>query len=205
MIIEERRLPMLTNLINRLFHKLAYIMPGGYSLRPALHRLRGANIGKDVWISQYVYMDELHPEAITINDNSTIGIRTSIITHLYWGKRKKTDGFKEVVIGKDAFRTQSGIHASALIKAKRIGDTWLEDRVYSAIPAEWVGRTQQIEIGPNSGRSNVIWWLVNHAVSYNQELVHRILHEAKQREIILTDEEILKIIEDFGPLPEYPN
>ncbi|NHJ01619.1 MAG: 2-isopropylmalate synthase [Candidatus Heimdallarchaeota archaeon] len=108
------------------------------------------------------------------------------------------------VIGKDAFRTQSGIHASALIKAKKIGNTWLEDRVYSAIPAEWVGRSQQIEIGPNSGRSNVIWWLVNHAVSYNRELVEMILNDAKMRDSILTDGEILKIISNYGPLPEYP-
>jgi len=94
---------MVQNIINRIFHKLAFIMPGGFSLRPKLHRLRGANIGKNVWISQYVYLDELHPEAVTIKENSTIGIRTSIITHLYWGARKSHGGYKQVVIEKDAF------------------------------------------------------------------------------------------------------
>ena len=108
------------------------------------------------------------------------------------------------IIGNDAFRTQTGIHASALVKAKRLGDTWLEDRVYSAVPAEWVGREQKIEIGPNSGRSNVIWWLVYHQFSFNMDLVMRILNHAKEQQQILTDTEILKIIKEFGPLPELP-
>jgi len=108
------------------------------------------------------------------------------------------------VIGKDAFRTQTGIHASAIIKAKRLGDTWLEDRVYSSIPAEWIRRRQHIEIGPNSGRSNVIWWLVHHQLTYNRELVNQILDEAKKQQHILSDEEILKIIKNYGPLPDYP-
>ena len=91
------------NIINRILHKLAYIAPGGYSLRVWLHRRRGANIGKNVWISQFVYIDELHPEAVTIGDNCTIGLRTSIFTHFYWGPRKSENGYREVVIGKDAF------------------------------------------------------------------------------------------------------
>jgi hypothetical protein len=55
---------MLKNILNRILHKAAFVLPGGYSLRPWLHRLRGAHIGKDVWISQYVYLDELHPEGV---------------------------------------------------------------------------------------------------------------------------------------------
>jgi len=73
-------------------------MPGGYTLRVWLHRGRGAKIGKNVWISQFVYIDELHPEAVTIQDNCTIGLRTSIFTHFYWGPRKSTNGYHEVVI-----------------------------------------------------------------------------------------------------------
>jgi len=111
------------------------------------------------------------------------------------------------VIGKDAFRTQTGIHASALVKAKRLGDTWLEDRVYSSVPAEWIGREQRIEIGPNSGRSNVIWWLVYHQFSFNMDLVHIILDHAKHQNKVLTDTEILKMIKDYSEthtLPEFP-
>jgi acetyltransferase-like isoleucine patch superfamily enzyme len=93
---------MLRNVMQRILHKLAYFCPGGWSVRPWLHRWRGVNIGKQVWISQLVYIDELHPEAVTIGDHCTIGIRTSIITHLYWGGRKdKNDG--KVVIENNVY------------------------------------------------------------------------------------------------------
>lgn len=94
---------MSKNIINRLLHKLASIMPGGYTLRPQLHRIRGVIIGKNVWISQYVYIDEIHPEAVFIGDNSSIGLRTSIFTHFYWGPKRPKNGYKEVVIEKDVF------------------------------------------------------------------------------------------------------
>lgn len=89
-------------IFGRLLHKVAMIAPGGFSLRPWLHRLRGAQIGKNVWISQLVYLDELHPECVTIGDNSTIGLRTSIFSHFYWGPRKaRNDGC--VIIERDVF------------------------------------------------------------------------------------------------------
>jgi acetyltransferase-like isoleucine patch superfamily enzyme len=89
--------------IKRILHQLAYIAPGGYTLRPLLHRKRGAHIGKNVWISQYVYIDELHPEAITILDNTTIGLRTSIFAHFYWGPKRVGEDYSEVIIGKNVF------------------------------------------------------------------------------------------------------
>ena len=94
---------MLRNIFNRFLHKLAYISPSGATLRPWLHRLRGAKIGKNVWISQFVYIDELHPEAVTIKDNSTIGLRTSIFTHIYWGPRKVNYNDGKVIIEKNVF------------------------------------------------------------------------------------------------------
>jgi len=94
---------MFRNILNRFLHKLAYMFPGGWTLRPWLHRLRGAKIGKNVWISQHVYLDELHPEAVTIGDNCTIGVRTSIFTHFYWGPRKSDYNDGKVVIEKDVF------------------------------------------------------------------------------------------------------
>jgi hypothetical protein len=60
-------------------------------------------MGGNVWISQFVYIDELPPEAVTIGDNVTIGLRTSIFTHMYWGERRPEGGYKEVVIDKNAF------------------------------------------------------------------------------------------------------
>lgn len=88
--------------LSRLLHKVAFVAPGGGSVRPWLHRLRGAGIGKNVWIAQLVYLDELHPDNVTIGDNCTIGLRTSIFTHFYWGPRR-AKGNGNVVIEKDVF------------------------------------------------------------------------------------------------------
>jgi len=93
---------MIRNWLGRILHFVAFIGPGGDSLRPWLHRLRGANIGKRVWIARYVYVDELHPEEVTIGDNCTIGLRTSIFTHFYWGaKQDRSSG--RVVIENNVF------------------------------------------------------------------------------------------------------
>lgn len=106
------------NILNRILHKIAFVIPGGYSFRPWLHRARGATIGNNVWISQYVYIDELHPEGIIIHDNCTIGLRTSLITHLYWGRRKATGGYREIVIEKNAY---IGPHC-LILPGSRIGE-----------------------------------------------------------------------------------
>ncbi len=90
------------DIIQRILRRVAFTIPGGYSVRPMLHRMRGVTIGNGVWISQYVYIDELHPESIFIGDNTSIGIGTSIIAHLYWGP-KKADHKGKVIIGKDVF------------------------------------------------------------------------------------------------------
>jgi len=93
---------MLWKLLRRLFHILAFMGPGGGTLRPWLHRLRGVSIGKRVWISHFVYIDDLHPEEVSIGDNCTIGLRTSIFVHLYWGSQA-TEKVGKIVIGKDVF------------------------------------------------------------------------------------------------------
>ena len=93
---------MFGTIVGRLLHKIAFVAPGGASLRPWLHRLRGAGIGDNVWISQFVYIDELHPSALTIGDNCSIGLRTSIFTHLYWGPRQPSAA-GPVVIERDVF------------------------------------------------------------------------------------------------------
>ncbi|MGE5243024.1 MAG: acyltransferase [Betaproteobacteria bacterium] len=88
--------------VRRLLHKLAFVMPGGATVRPWLHRRRGVQIGRNVWIAQLVYIDELHPEHVRIGDNCTIGLRSSIITHFYWGPRRPTSK-GDVVIENDVF------------------------------------------------------------------------------------------------------
>jgi heptaprenylglycerol acetyltransferase len=93
---------MIKRITGRFLHILAFVAPFGSTFRPFIHKLRGVNIGKNVWISQYVYLDEIHPECITIGDNSTIGLRTSIISHTYFGLPKKNNPQK-VVIGKNVY------------------------------------------------------------------------------------------------------
>ena len=94
------------------------------------------------------------------------------------------------VFGSDAFRTATGVHAAAIIKALRHHDRRLADAVYSGVPAHLVGLEQIVEIGPMSGKSNVIYWLARHGIAETEEVVNRIFDAAKQSPRILTDEEI---------------
>jgi 2-isopropylmalate synthase len=98
------------------------------------------------------------------------------------------------VVGSDAFRTGTGVHAAAIVKAERKGDKALADYVYSGIPAHIVGRTQIIEIGPMSGESNVVHWLGLRGVDAAPELVARILSAAKSSKRTLTTEEIERLL-----------
>ena len=99
------------------------------------------------------------------------------------------------VVGEDAFRTGTGVHAAAVIKAARKGDDWLADRVYSGVPAGLVGRHQAIEIGHMSGRSNVIYWLESRGIEAEDALVDRIFDHAKRSDHTLSDVEIESLIE----------
>ena len=101
------------------------------------------------------------------------------------------------IIGRDAFRTATGVHASAVIKAQRKGDAWLADRVYSGVPAGWVGREQEIEIGPMSGLSNVTYYLTSRDLPNDYELAQEVLKAAKKSSRILTEEEILEVVHAF--------
>jgi 2-isopropylmalate synthase len=94
------------------------------------------------------------------------------------------------VAGRDAFRTATGVHAAALIKAFRRKDRDLVDAVYSGVPASLVGREQQIDIGPMSGRSNVIFWLERRGFTATDDVVDRIFARAKASATVLTEEEI---------------
>ncbi len=96
------------------------------------------------------------------------------------------------VVGRDAFRTATGVHAAAVIKAFRKNDISLVDAVYSGVPASLVGRKQQIDVGPMSGKSNVVFWLESHGYPATDELVERIFARAKRSATVLTREEILE-------------
>jgi 2-isopropylmalate synthase len=99
------------------------------------------------------------------------------------------------VVGHDAFRTGTGVHAAAIIKAEAKGDAWLADRIYSAIPASMVGRKQLIEIGPMSGLSNVKYWLREHGYdATDEDLTSRIFRAAKKTDHTLTQGELEALI-----------
>lgn len=97
------------------------------------------------------------------------------------------------VVGRDAFRTATGVHAAAIVKAFKKSDRDLADAIYSGVPARLFGLEQVIEIGPLSGKSNVIYWLESRGITPTEELVERIFSAAKQSERILTEEEILAL------------
>ena len=95
------------------------------------------------------------------------------------------------VVGRDAFRTATGVHAAAIIKAFRKNDTLLANSVYSGVPSHFFGLEQVIEIGPMSGKSNVIYWLEKRGIPATEEVVERIFAAAKQSPRLLTEEEVL--------------
>jgi isopropylmalate/homocitrate/citramalate synthase len=97
------------------------------------------------------------------------------------------------VIGQDAFRTATGVHAAAIAKAFKKGDLKLANSVYSGVPAHLFGLEQVIEIGPVSGRSNVVFWLEKRGLSFSSDAIDRILAAAKQSSRILTEDEILAL------------
>jgi 2-isopropylmalate synthase len=97
------------------------------------------------------------------------------------------------VIGRDAFRTATGVHAAAIIKAFRKGDVELANIVYSGVPSHLFGLDQVIEIGPMSGKSNVLFWLERHKLPADESTVNRIFEAAKSSPRVLTDAEILSL------------
>jgi 2-isopropylmalate synthase len=105
------------------------------------------------------------------------------------------------VVGKDAFRTGTGVHASAIIKARARGEDWLADLVYSSVPASMIGSHQRIEVGPMSGESNVVYWLKERGIESSPELVKEIFLRAKGSLAILEETEILEICAARGVAP----
>jgi len=98
------------------------------------------------------------------------------------------------LVGRDAFRTATGVHAAAIIKAMQKGDAWLADRVYSGVPAGMFGRHQEIGIGFMSGASNVNYWLRQRKIEPSEDLVAAILEAAKATSHILRDEEVMAVV-----------
>ena len=99
------------------------------------------------------------------------------------------------VVGEDAFRTATGVHAAAVIKAFRKNDIELANTVYSGVPAHEFGLEQVIDVGPMSGKSNVIFWLERHGYHADEACVERIFQKAKQSDHTLTPAEITQCLQ----------
>jgi 2-isopropylmalate synthase len=98
------------------------------------------------------------------------------------------------VVGEDAFRTATGVHAAAVIKAYKKKDIELANAVYSGVPSQLFGLEQIIDIGPMSGKSNVLFWLERHGVPPTDDVVERIFQRAKASDHTLTEPEILECV-----------
>ena len=104
------------------------------------------------------------------------------------------------LVGRDAFRTATGVHAAAIIKAESKGDDWLADRIYSGVPAGMFGRKQEIVIGYMSGASNVAYWLKRRGIEASKPVIDAVLAQAKTADHILSDDEVLAIVRAAPPV-----
>lgn len=98
------------------------------------------------------------------------------------------------VFGKDAFRTGTGVHAAAIIKAMDKGADWLADRVYSGVPASWFGRRQEIEVGHMAGDSNIAFWLRQRQLPTDPGLIRAIREASKASNRVLEEAEVLAVV-----------
>jgi 2-isopropylmalate synthase len=103
------------------------------------------------------------------------------------------------IVGRDAFRTATGVHAAAIRKARSKGEAWLVDNVYSGVPASWLGRAQEIEVGPMSGAANVLSFLERHGLPAHAHSVERVLAAAKRSNRTLEEAELLELLNE--PVP----
>jgi 2-isopropylmalate synthase len=102
------------------------------------------------------------------------------------------------VVGRDAFRTATGVHAAAIVKALRRNDANLANMIYSGVPSQLFGMEQTIEVGPLSGRSNVIYWLESRGLVASDELVDRIFKAAKESARVMSDAELYALVDASG-------
>ena len=99
------------------------------------------------------------------------------------------------VFGEDAFRTATGVHAAAVIKAYKKNDIELANTVYSGVPSHMFGLEQVIDIGPMSGKSNVLFWLDRRGIAASDDVVDSIYQRAKASDHTLSEAEILECVE----------
>lgn len=102
------------------------------------------------------------------------------------------------VVGRDAFRTATGVHASAIAKAFKKNDAELANAIYSGVPSHLFGMEQVIEVGPLSGKSNVIFWLEKRGLPVTDELIERIYSAAKASDHVFSEKEIMALVDSVA-------
>lgn len=98
------------------------------------------------------------------------------------------------IVGHDAFRTGTGVHAAAIVKAQKKGHDWLADLIYSGVPANQFGFHQQVEVGPMAGASNIHFWLDQRGLEKSPNRVQTLLAAAKQSQRVLSEEQMLALV-----------
>jgi 2-isopropylmalate synthase len=180
------------------------------------HNDRGLGVANAIFAAEYG-VDRVHGTCLGVGErvgNASIdqiimnlklmGAYDHDVTHLVQYCRLTADATKVDIpvnyplAGRDAFRTATGVHAAAVIKAERKGDKFLADVIYSGVPAGWFGREQEIEIGPMSGLSNVRYWLEKRRVNGSEDLVQSIFQKAKQSNRVLREDEIWDLVRRSG-------
>jgi 2-isopropylmalate synthase len=63
------------------------------------------------------------------------------------------------------------------------------------VPSHYFGLEQIIDIGPMSGKSNVLFWLERRGLAVNDEVVERIFKCAKSSDHTLSEGEILECVQ----------
>jgi 2-isopropylmalate synthase len=163
------------------------------AMRAGATRLHGAAIGLGERVGNT-------PMDVLLVNLVLMGCRTADLTKLpeYCAAASEATGVpvpaNYPVTGRDAYRTATGVHAAAVIKAYKKHDAELADAVYAGVPASLVGREQAIEVGPMSGRSNVVYWLERRGLEATDERVDRIFSKAKASSGVLTEAEIRALI-----------
>jgi 2-isopropylmalate synthase len=187
------------------------VAPSGESVRVEWHGHNDRGLGVINAIAAFeAGADQLHATALGIGERvgnvpmDTLLVNMRLMGFLQTDLSRLTEYCRVVsqatrvpvpvnypVIGADAFRTGTGVHAAAVIKARRKGDPLLGDLVYSGVPAHWFGLEQLIEVGPMCGRSNVEYWLETHGIAADEERIARVYERAKSSDHVLTETEIL--------------
>lgn len=183
------------------------------------HRDRGLSVANAL-AAATAGADRLHGTCLGVGErvgNTPIDLLLVNMALLGWSERDLTrlQSYCEVVhectgvpfpdnypvVGRDAFRTATGVHAAAIIKARKKGQAWLADRVYSSVPASLVGSRQLIEVGPMSGLSNVVHWLEEHGFEPRDEVVQAVFKRAKEATEVLDEAEIEAIVREHDCRP----